>query len=352
MIRRTADTSPEARAKFDALIDVRSPAEFEEDHLPGALNLPVLDNAERAEIGTLYVQTSRFLARRLGAARVARNVATHLETALADRPASFQPLIYCWRGGQRSGAMATILAQVGWPVTVLEGGYRTWRRNVVARLYDEAPETLPRFILVDGPTGSGKTALLAALAARGEQTIDLEALAGHRGSLFGAMPQGQPSQKRFESTLVVALEPLDPARPTFVEAESSRIGELTLPPLVWTAMRAAPRLALSAPAEARAAHILETYADIAADRTALEEALSRLPRQHPKERRAHWQTLVAEGRLPELVAELIEHHYDPAYNRSSRSRLNPLIGTVEVAPANPAAAAEAVAALAPPAQLG
>jgi tRNA 2-selenouridine synthase len=346
LIRRTAETDAAARARYDALIDVRSPAEFAQDHLPGAINLPVLDNEERAEIGTLYVQTSRFLARRLGAAKVARNVATHLETALADRPANFQPLIYCWRGGQRSGAMATILAQVGWPVTVLEGGYRTWRRSVVARLYDETPEHLPRFILVDGPTGSGKTALLAALAARGEQVIDLESLAGHRGSLFGATPQGQPGQKLFESRLMVALEPLDPARPTFVEAESSRIGNLTLPPLVWAAMRAAPRLALSAPAAARTAHILETYADIAADPAALAEALSRLPHQHPKERRAHWHRLVEEGRLPELVAELIHHHYDPAYTRSSRSRSNPLLATVESDPTDLATAAEAATRIA------
>lgn len=210
-------------AKFDAIIDVRSPGEFAEDHVPGAENLPVLDDAERAQVGTIYVQESRFLARRIGAAHVARNIARHLETALADRPASFRPLIYCWRGGQRSNAMATILSQVGWPVSLLVGGYKTYRRVVQARLYDG--EAALRFVLLDGHTGSAKTEILGRLAARGAKVLDLEGLAEHRGSLFGALAgRSQPSQKLFESRLIQALDRLDPGLPIIVEAESSKIG--------------------------------------------------------------------------------------------------------------------------------
>src|SRR4051812_21437901 len=220
------------RAGFDLVIDVRSPREFALDHVPGAVNLPVLSDAERAEVGTIYVQGSRFKARQVGAAYVARNVAHHLTTALADKGGGFRPLLYCWRGGMRSNAMAVILAQVGWRTAVLEGGYRTYRRRVVERLYGEMP--LPPVVLLDGSTGTGKTEVLARLAGEGVQALDLEDLAQHRGSLFGALPgRPQPSQKLFESRLLAALEALDPTRPVVVEAESSKIGELIVPPALW-----------------------------------------------------------------------------------------------------------------------
>ena len=247
MIRRTVDLSAQARDGFHALIDVRSPSEFALDHVPGAINLPVLDDAQRAAVGTEYVQGSKFLARRTGAAMVARNIAAHLEGTLGGRDGSFKPLVYCWRGGQRSGAMVTVMDQVGWPVAVLDGGYQTWRRHVRAALYDTPLEH--RLMLIDGPTGAGKTALLGALKARGVQTLDLEALAAHRGSLFGAMPGGQPSQKAFESRLHDALSRLDPARPVAVEAESSKIGGRIVPPSLWTAMAAAPAVRIEALAD-------------------------------------------------------------------------------------------------------
>ena len=221
-IETLREVDPAALAPFDAIIDVRSPSEFAEDHVPGAISLPVLDDAERAIVGTIYVQESRFKARRVGAALVARNVARHLETALADQPGSFRPLIYCWRGGQRSGAMATIFAQVGWRTTVIAGGYKTYRRRVQTRLYDEAPNL--RLVLIEGRTGSGKTEVLQRLPTLGVQVLDLEALAGHRGSVFGGLGAPQPSQKMFESRLLGALEALDPARPIVVEAERQQGG--------------------------------------------------------------------------------------------------------------------------------
>lgn len=343
MIRRTTDLSATARDGFTALIDVRSPSEFAEDHLPGAINLPVLDDAQRAEIGTEYVRGSKFEARRRGAAMVARNIAAHLEGALSDVGGGYRPLVYCWRGGQRSGAMVAVMDQVGWPVTVLEGGYRTWRRHVVASLYDQP---LPhRLVLLDGPTGAGKTALLASLAAEGAQTLDLEALAGHRGSLFGATTGGQPSQKAFESALHDALSRLDPSRPVVVEAESSRIGRRALPQSLWAAMKAAPTVRLDARLRDRVARILADYADIAADPEALNAALGRLPRHHAKTDLARWRDLVSAGETAALVEDLIAHHYDPAWRKQTLDHPRPLLAEVALdgpGPDHATAAARAI----------
>jgi len=316
MIRTLADIDVAALAAFDAIIDVRSPGEFVEDHLPGAINLPVLDDAERAEVGTEYVQGSKFRARRNGAALVARNIARHLEGALADAPAGLKPLVYCWRGGQRSHAMATIMDQVGWPVTVLDGGYQTWRRGVVRRLYDEPLDH--RFVLIDGPTGVGKTEMLGRLAEAGDQVLDLEALANHRGSLFGAMPGGQPSQKLFDSRLIAALAALDPARPVAVEAESSRVGTVTLPKQIWAAMQAAPVVELTASMEDRISRILQDYAGFSRNSDLIAEILARLPRHISKAQRADWLEIVRQGQTAAFVQSLIEVHYDPAYGRQGR----------------------------------
>jgi tRNA 2-selenouridine synthase len=313
----------------------------------GAINLPVLDDAERARVGTIYVQESRLLARRIGAALVARNIARHLDEGLADRTGSFAPLVYCWRGGQRSGAMATVLDQVGWRVTVLAGGYRTYRRRVTAALYDAEPDL--NVVLLDGATGVAKTDILARLAARGVQVIDLEGLAAHRGSLFGALPDApQPPQKLFESRLLAVLESLDPARPVVVEAESSKVGDLNLPPGLWKAMTAAPRIVLAAPLPDRARYLLEAYGDIVRDRQRLDDILERLPPHHGREQKAGWRALARSGDFHALAESLIEAHYDPGYARSARRDARASLGEVALADLSPAsrdAAADRILAL-------
>lgn len=323
----TADAEPKTLAGFDVIIDARSPAEFAIDHIPGSLNLPVLSDAERAEVGAIYVQQSSFKARRIGGAYVARNVARYMETVMAEWPASMRPLVYCWRGGMRSNSMGLILANVGWRASVLAGGYRTYRSEVVRRLYEGEP--LKNVVLLDGHTGSGKTEVLARLSAQGVQTIDLEGLAAHRGSLFGGLPgRPQPSQKQFESHLLAALLGLDPSRPVVVEAESSKVGQLMVPPVLWSAMNAAPRIVLSAHAARRAHYIASSYSDLGRDPETLVALLTRLPDRPGRKRLEAWTALVRAGRLEELAAALIEAHYDPAYERAARKAGGPAMGEV------------------------
>lgn len=327
MIQTITDVG--ALSGFDDIVDVRSPAEFAEDRVPGAINLWVLDNDERARVGTIYVQQSRFLARRVGAALVARNIARHLEEALSDKPGSWAPLVYCWRGGQRSNAMATVLEQVGWRPSLLVGGYKTYRRRVSAALYDAEPDF--QVILLDGYTGVAKTEVLHRLDALGIQTLDLEGLAAHRGSLFGLVAgTAQPHQKGFESALLARLDSLDRGRPIVVEAESSKVGELNLPPSLWKAMLAAPRIELAAPREARARYLTRAYGDIIADPAALETTLVKLPIHHGRERLDDWRTLARAEDFVGLAAGLIEHHYDPAYERSRRRETRPCLETIAV----------------------
>jgi tRNA 2-selenouridine synthase len=297
---------------FDDIIDVRAPAEWAEDHVPGAISLPVLDDAERARVGTIYKQVNPFSARKIGAALVAKNAARHLEGPLADKPGGWRPLVYCWRGGQRSGSFASILSQIGWRVEVVAGGYKTWRRLVVDALYnDPFPHQL---VVLDGNTGSAKTEVLNLLPARGVQVVDLEGLANHRGSLFGSLGD-QPSQKAFEGRLALALARLDPSRPVVVEAESAKVGECRLPPKLWRAMVAAPRIAIEAPRAARAGYLLRAYADLVADVARLDAVVASLALAHPRETIAEWRGMVAAGRFADLAEGLMALHYDPRYGK-------------------------------------
>lgn len=306
-----------AAHRFDDIIDVRAPAEFAVDHLPGAISLPVLDDDERARVGTIYKQVSPFSARKLGAALVARNAARHLQGPLADRPGGWRPLVYCWRGGQRSGSFASILSQIGWRVETLAGGYKTWRGLVLAALADLPPRL--NILLLDGNTGSAKTEVLGRLPALGVQVIDLEALANHRGSLFGAVGP-QPAPRGFETRLAVALAALDPARPVVIEAESAKVGNCALPPALWQTMCRAPRLSIDAALDERAAYLARAYGDLAADPARLVATLDRLRPYQPAERIADWQAMAAAGALTDLAAGLMQHHYDPRY-RKHRARM-------------------------------
>ena len=302
-------------AAFDEIIDVRTPAEFAEDHAPGAINCPVLDDAQRVEVGTLYKQISPFAAKKIGAAYVAENVARHLRERFLDRPKSWRPLVMCWRGGERSGAMTHILRRVGWDAQQLEGGYKAYRRLVVDTLVEQPRDFA--FQVVCGATGSGKSRLLQALAARGAQVLDLEALACHKGSVLGVLPDAeQPSQKAFETRLLAALAGLDPARPVFVEAESRKIGRLHLPDTLLEGLRAGACIEVDAEFSARVEFLLRDYDYFLAAPDWLNQRLDALRPLQGHETVKRWQDLARSGAWRQLVSELLGQHYDPLYRRS------------------------------------
>jgi tRNA 2-selenouridine synthase len=308
---------------FDEIIDVRSPAEYAEDHIPGAISAPVLNDEQRAEIGTLYTQVSPFVAKKRGAALIARNVAQHLETSFSDKPKQWKPLVYCWRGGQRSGAMAHILAQVGWSTGRLSGGYKTYRRHVLAEL-ESLPATL-QFRVVCGPTGSGKSRLLRVLQEQAAQVLDLEALAQHRGSLLGNLPdEVQPAQKMFDSRLWDALRHFDARHPVFVEAESKKIGLINTPESLLLKMRTSDCLLIEAPVAARVQLLIEDYKHFLSDPALLVQRLTPLLPLHGRQVLDHWQMLAEQGEWAALVEKLLTQHYDPAYRRSTASNFTRL----------------------------
>jgi tRNA 2-selenouridine synthase len=303
--------------EFDEIVDVRSPSEYAEDHIPGAINCPVLDDAERARVGTLY-QQSPFEAKKIGAALVARNIAHHLETVWRDKPKSWRPLIYCWRGGQRSGAMSHILRQIGFAADRLAGGYKNYRQHVREQLL-VLPEKFS-FRVICGMTGSGKSRLLTALQQAGAQVLDLETLARHRGSVLGDMPNApQPAQKGFDSQLVNRLQSFDPALPVYVESESKKIGTIRVPDTLIHAMWNSPCIRLESPVAVRVALLREDYAHFLHDPALLRQQIDRLQGMYSNELLAHWHALCEAQAWDEFIAELLERHYDPAYSKSIRS---------------------------------
>ncbi|MBE0625455.1 MAG: tRNA 2-selenouridine(34) synthase MnmH [Burkholderiales bacterium] len=317
---------------FDEVIDVRSPSEFAEDHVPGAINCPVLDDAERAAIGTMYKQVSPFDAKKRGAALVAKNIARHIEEEFAAHGRTWRPLIYCWRGGKRSGAMAHILSEIGWHAAQLEGGYRAYRREILAQLA-ELPQKF-RYRVVCGATGSAKSRLLQALAAAGAQVLDLEALASHRGSVLGNLPeQAQPAQKMFDSLVWNALSRFDPARPVYVEAESKKIGQLQVPDALLACMRASPCLLIEAPLAERVAFLVDEYQHFLGDPQDLKAKLECLAGLHSKDTLARWMSQVQQGQWGELVADLLANHYDPAYQRATLKNFEQLAQAQVLRPA-------------------
>ena len=304
-------------AEFTDRIDVRSPAEYALDHLPGAVSHPVLDDAERARIGTLHRQESAFAARKTGAALVAKNIAAMLESAFAGHSRAWQPLVYCWRGGKRSGALTHVLNEIGWKAVQLDGGYKTYRQHVTAELA-QLPQTFS-YRVICGVTGSGKSRLLQALARAGAQVLDLEALARHRGSLLGDLPlDPQPSQKGFESLLWQQLTRLDPARPVYVESESKKVGEIRVPQNLIERMWQSPCLRVETTLGARLALLRAEYAHFIADPDALHKKLGHLTALRGAAATARWRALSDAGEWDALVEDLLVQHYDPAYLRSMR----------------------------------
>lgn len=334
---------------YDMIIDVRSPAEFADDHLPGAVNLPVLDNDQRAEIGTMYKQISPFAAKRAGAALVAGNIARHIGSALKDTDRNFRPLVYCWRGGQRSGAMAQIFSEIGWQTDLVDGGYKRYRKQVLDGL-DSLPQSL-NLIVLRGRTGLAKTHILQAALARGAQVIDLEALANHRGSLLGPEPDGeQPPQRLFESHLYAVLCGFDPARPVFIEAESNKVGQIHVPAALWAAMRGAVSVVADTKIEYRVAFLCRDYAHIIAEPARLDPLLDWVVTRLGHDIVDGWRRLIAAGDWPGFVRAVLDDHYDPAYEKSAAQRNHEIIATLDAGKLDAAAinsAADQLLALRP-----
>lgn len=300
---------------FDTVIDARSENEYAEDHLPGAVNWPTLNNQQRHEIGTIYKQVNAFEAKKRGGALAARNIAAHIEREVIEKPKDWKPLTYCWRGGKRSGSLSLILSEIGFRVTIIEGGYKAFRAALLADIPRLAP--LYDWRVVCGTTGSGKTRLLQALAAAGAQVLDLEALANHRSSVLGAIPGvAQPTQKEFDTRIWDALRRFDPARPVYVESESKKVGNVAVPAALIDAMRAAPCLNLVLPDEERVALLLEDYDFFVTDSEAFCERLDALTELKSKKVVEAWKDQARGGQTENVVRDLLLSHYDPVYRQS------------------------------------
>ena len=329
MLEKVNNLSISSRRRYDEIIDVRSPSEYAEDHIPGAVNLPVLSDDQRHEVGTIYCQESRHEARRIGATYVTANISNFLRQHFAEKSAQYQPLIYCWRGGMRSQSMATILNSVGWYTKVIDGGYRRWRQDVVTSLREADLDHA--LILIDGQTGTNKTKILTKLEKLGHQTLDLEGLAKHRGSVFGGFTDAkQPSQKYFESLIHDRLGCFDRHKPVFVEAESPKIGRRALPTTLVNKMRRSPRIEIRANADIRALNLVECYSDLIKNPDKIHEALGYLRPYHASKLIQRWQEFVDRQNFDRLAFELIESHYDPRYERQRRKHQEQTTNVIEL----------------------
>ncbi len=324
-IRNSPDyISPE----YTDIIDVRSPSEYIEDHIPGSINLPVLDDQQRIEVGTLYKENP-FEAKKLGASYVSNNIAEVIRTQLKDKDAEFRPLIYCWRGGQRSRSMAITLNQIGWHVTLLDGGYKNYRAQVRSSLEQEPQKYKIR--ILNGLTGTAKTEILGHLTRINEQVLDLEGLANHKGSLLGFDPENpQPSQKLFESGVAARLREFSPDKIIWVESESNKIGNLHVPEKVWALMKSAPQIEIVVPMSARIKHIIKDYTYLIENPSVLREKLAFIKHRVPRTIYDEWQQLITDSQFEPLVESLLAEHYDPSYQRSMSNNIRKTICTESV----------------------
>jgi tRNA 2-selenouridine synthase len=317
----TSSLAPLPFTDYALIIDARSPHEYVEDHVPGAVNLPVVDDAQFAEVGTQH-RTDPHAAYLIGAQYSFHNLSEHTKALISRFRPDDRFLVYCFRGGKRSALWAANLRLIGFTVDVVPGGwkrYRNWVRESLVTLP-------PRFgyVVLCGPTNCGKTRLLQELARQGEQVLDLETLASHKGSLLGDLPgRPQPTQKYFDTLVLDVLRGFDPARPVWVEAESKKIGRLLVPEELTAAMRRAPTIHLGVPMPERVRLCREDYAHFAADPRSMVAKLQSLKPLVGGEELALWQVMADSGRTDELFERLMTQHYDPAYLRSTTREFGP-----------------------------
>ncbi|MDJ0658086.1 MAG: tRNA 2-selenouridine(34) synthase MnmH [Crocosphaera sp.] len=318
------------------IIDVRSEHEFSEDHIPGAINLPVLKNEERRKIGTIYKQISPFEAKKLGASFIFNNISQHIYQQFLDKKSDYTPLIYCWRGGQRSQSLAIILAQIGWDVMVLKGGYKTYRSYVCQEL-----ATLPlqfNYNILCGLTGTGKTYFLQGLKQQGYQILDLEKVANHRGSLLGEKwksdVKSQPSQKYFDSLLLQQFQQFDVHQPIWIESESYKIGNVYLPGSLWKKMKQSPCVEIQLPLEKRVNFLLGEYSYLTENPEILKDKLKYLKTYYGWNKVSQWYDWIEGKEWKQLVEDLLITHYDPAYERSLKKMSSKIIKTIQLSDLN------------------
>ena len=312
---------------YALVIDARSPHEFAEDHIPGAINLPVVDDDEYAEVGTRH-KSDKHGAYLIGVEYSLRNIASQIKPLISRYAPSDRFLVYCFRGGKRSRLWADNLRTIGFEVDLLAGGWKRYRGGVRAGL--EALPNTHSYRVLCGPTGCGKTRLLHALRREGQQVLDLEGIARHRGSLLGALPgEEQPTQKLFDSALLEAMRKFEPGRTVWVEAESKKIGDLQLPEALFEAMHNSPTVHLSAPMAERVTLWREDYSHFAKDPLSMVTKLEPLKPLVGGDTLAQWKELATSGRVDQLFESVMVRHYDPCYDRSTRRNYGRSEGALE-----------------------
>ena len=305
----------------DEIIDVRSPKEYSADHIPGAVNLPVLNDEERKLVGWTYKNESSFKAKRIGAALVAKNIATHIELALSEKPETWSPVIYCWRGGKRSGSMSLVFRQIGWNAKQLSGGYKSFRRHVITDT--NALASSFHYIVICGLTGTAKTDLIKEIKRQKGQALDLEGLAQHRGSVLGYDPNArQPSQKTFETNIWHELKKLDQTRPVFIESESKKIGDLRIPEPLISAFRQGFCINITADINKRTDYLKQNYAHLILEPSTLAIQLNKLRSRHGNSGVDFWLDLISKGNWDEFIRDLLQKHYDASYSKSMQKNFH------------------------------